>query len=259
MRRRSPGTFFPILVLVLLLGTSTSVYADAISITSVSLSNLQIVPTSGTIVFSLPEVGPPRTSASGAAANSFGEESSNGSVSPTRSEASTSVTFAGAGGVSDFATLSLNANSNVMLSGCICSAESEGLASLRTTFTIVGGTGNVGVNFSALLQTVQNLVTDEFSLFAASDVRFNLQVLDVGSFSFDNRLHIGPNDSNVVEMQRQLSEILTLQFDQQYTLLVFVGANSRGSQNEIPEPATVLLLVSGLGFMAGFVKRRKKI
>ena len=254
MRRKSPRTFVWILLLGILLCTSSSAYADAISITTVSLSNLQIVPTSGTIVFSLPASGV-RTIASGAAANSFGEESGSHSLGPTRSEASTSVTFAGAGGLSDFANLSLNANSNVMLAGCICSAESEGLASLRTTFTIVGGSGDVDVNFSGLLQTMQTLMTDEFSLFAASDVRFDLQVLDVGTFSFAFRPNIGPNDSTVIEMQRQLSEVLTLQFNQPYTLLVFVGANSRGAQSEIPEPATAILLVSGLGFMAGFVKK----
>lgn len=113
MRRKSPRNFFQILLLGLLLGTSSSAYADAISITSVSLSNLQLVPTSGTIVFSLPELGP-RTTASGAAANSFDEESGSHAVSPTRSQASTSVTFAGAGGLSDFTNLSLSANSNVM-------------------------------------------------------------------------------------------------------------------------------------------------
>lgn len=121
----------------------------------------------------------------------------------------------------------------------------------------MGGSGNVEVKFSALLQTMQNLMTDEFSLFTASDARINLQVLDVGSFSFDSRLNIGPNGSTVIDMQRQLSEVLTLQFDQQYTLLVFVGANSRGAQSEVPEPATAVLLVSGLGFMAGFVKKRR--
>jgi hypothetical protein len=219
----------------------------------VTLTSLQLVSSAGTVVLSPP----PTASASGAAANSFDESSSDLSQSSTRAEASASVTFAGAGGVSDVATLFLNANSNVMLSGCVCSGESEGLASLTQSFTIVGGTGNVNVTFSALLETVQNLVTDEFSLFAASDARFSVQIVDVRTFSLASNLHIGPNALTSLEMQRQLAEVFNLQFGQQYTLRVFLGANSRAAQSEIPEPATVVLLVSGLGFMAGWVRKRR--
>jgi hypothetical protein len=242
------------LLLGLLLVTCSSAYADAVAITSVSVSNFQLVAASGTVVFSTPQ-----TSASGAAANSFGEEAADSSQGPTLSQASTSVTFAGAGGVSDSANLLVTANSNAMLSGCMCSAESEGLASLTQSFTIVGGSGNVDVTLSALLQTVQNLVTDPSSLFAASDARITLEVVDVRSFSFDSRLRVGPNELTALETQRQLSEIFTLQFGQQYNLRIFVGANSRAGQNEIPEPATVVLLVSGLGFMAGFVRKRRSV
>ena len=252
MRRKSLRSVG--LLLALLLVTCSSAYADAISITSVSVSNFQLVPSSGTIVFSTPQ-----TSASGAAANSFGEEEGDGSQGSTLSQASTSVTFAGAGGLSDFTNLLVTANSNAMLSGCVCEAESEGLASLTQGFMVVGGSGSVDVTLSALLQSVQNLVTDPSSLFAASDSRITVQVVDVGSFSFDSRLRVGPDESTVSEVQRQLSEVLTLQFDQQYNLRIFVGANSRVGQNEIPEPATVLLLVSGLGFMAGFVRKRRTV
>lgn len=254
MKRKSLGTC--VLLLGLLLGTASSAYADAVAITSITLSNLQLVPTSGTLVFSLPQSGP-RTAANAVAVNGFGQESSNQSESPTRSEASANVNFASANAVSDFTNLLVTANSNVMLSGCLCSAESEGLAILRTSFMIVGGSGNVDVNFSALVQTVQDLVTDQFSLFAASDIDIILEVADVGVFSFDPRLRIGFNDSTNFETQRQLSQILALQFDQQYDLDVFVRANSRAAQNEIPEPATIVLLVSGLGFTAGFVRKRR--
>lgn len=105
------------------------------------------------------------------------------------------------------------------------------------------------------MQTVPDLVTDQLSLFAASDIDIILKVADVTVFSFDPRLRIAPNDSTNFEMQRQLSQILNLQFGQQYNLDVFIRANSRAAQNEIPEPATIVLLVSGLGFMAGFVRK----
>ena len=249
-----------VLLLGLLLGTSASAYADAVAITSITVSNFQLVPTSGSVVFLGPQFSP-RTvafaTASNTATNGLFEETSNITPSPTRAEASTNITFANASGVSDFPNLFLSANANVMLSGCSCTATAEGGAALHEIFMIVGGTGNVDVNVSALVQTVQDLVTDQLSLFAASDIDIDLQVAGVTVFSFDPRLSIAFLDSQNFETQRQLSQILNLQFGQQYNLDLFIRANSRAAQNEIPEPATVVLLVSGLGFMAGFVKKRR--
>ena len=254
MTRKSLGTC--VLLLGLLLGTSSAAYADAFVITSVSLSSLQIVPASGTIVFSPPQVGS-RTFAGAAATTGFDEESGQQSEGPTLSQANASVAHASVSAVSDFTNLFLNANNTITLSGCLCSAETEGDAFLKESFIITGGSGNVVVNFSALLDAVQNVVTDQFSLFAASRARFSLQVVDVQTFSFDSILHIGPNDLANLETQRQLSEAITLQFGHQYDLVVFVGASSEAAQNEVPEPATVVLLGSGLGFMAGFVRKRR--
>ena len=256
MKRKSLRTFVGIMLLGLLLGTSSTAYADAISLTTVSLFNFQIVPTSGTVVFSTSQIGSP-TSASGAAANSLGEESGNSQQSPTLSQAFTSITFANAGGGAQLSPMELSAHTNVTLPGCICSAETEGLAALRLGFMIVGGSGPVNVTLSALTQTIQLLDTDEFSLFAASEAHIFLNVIDVATFSFDRQLRVGPNESTVQEAQRQISEVITLQFNQQYNILISVRANSRAAQNEVPEPATVVLLVSGLGFMAGLVKKRR--
>lgn len=256
MGRKSLGTC--VLLLGLLLGTASSAYADAVAITSVSLSNIQLVPTSGTLVFSPPQSGP-RTAANAVAVNGFGAEDSESQDSLTRSEGSASVNFANANSVSDFTNLLVTANSSVMLSGCVCDAESEGLAILRTSFMIVGGTGSVDVMFSGLVQSIQDLATDQMSLFAASDVDITMQVAGVNVFSFDPRLRLsgGFNDSDNFEVQRQLSQILNLQFGQQYDIDIFVRANSRAAQNEIPEPATVVLLASGLGLTAGFVRKRR--
>jgi hypothetical protein len=251
-----------LLLLGLLLVTSSSAYADAISVTSVSVSNIQLVTTSGTIVFGAPPFGS-RTIAHTVIADGNGDEVADEEQSPTRSEASTTTPLATANAVSDFTNFVVSANSSVLLSGCLCAAEAEGQSILRTTFTIIGGTGNVDVNFSALLETAQNLVTDPFSLSAASDASLRISVFttdtltSVINFSFDPRLGIGPNASTALAFQQQLSQVLALQFNQQYTFDIFVRANSRATQTEIPEPATVVLLVSGIGFMAGFVKKRR--
>ncbi len=208
-------------------------------------------------MFSTPQFGSP-TSASGAAVNSLEEESGDLQFSPTFSQAFTSITFASAGGVSELSSMGLSGNTNVTLPGCICSAETEGQASLRLSFMIVGGSGPVDVTFSALAQTIQNLVTDQFSTFATSETRIFLSVIDVATFSFDTRFRIGAGDeATVIATQRLISEVVTLQFNQQYNVLLSGLAVSRAGQNEIPEPATVVLLVSGLGFMTGFVKKRR--
>ena len=62
-----------------------------------------------------------------------------------------------------------------------------------------------------------------------------------------------------MEFERQLSEVFTLQFGTEYSLRASLFANSEAGQNEVPEPASVVLLVSGLGFMAGFVNGRSAI
>lgn len=262
MTRKSPRTFVQILLLGLLLGTSSSAYADAISITSGSLSNLQIVPTSGTVVFSAQQPSSATRALALVSVNS--EVLTSESQSETVSQTSISIGFASAAAASDFPNLSLSANGEIMLSGCVCSSQAEGLAFLSKRFTVVGGSGNVDVNLSGLLATMQTLVTDQFSLSAASTVLVTLQVFNASDlsgvhlFSFHSPLSIqGPNDSTILEIQRQLSEAFTLQFNTEYALAVSVLANSRAAQNEIPEPASVVLLVSGLGFLAGFVKKRR--
>ena len=259
MKRTSLGTC--VLLLGLLLGISSSAHADAISITSASVTNLQLVPTAGTLVFTTQSS--PATIASGAITDGF-DGPSNRSESPTHAQASISLGFASAGADSNFTNTSFTANSNVMLSGCLCSFEAEGFAALRKNFMIVGGSGNVNVNLSGLLVTMQTLMTDQFSFFAASTTIIHLQVLDasnfssIHSFSLDSRLNIRPpTNSTTLEMERQLSEIFTLQFDKEYRLDVTAIANSRAAQNEVPEPASVFLLVSGLGFAAGFVRKRR--
>ena len=259
MRRTSLGTC--VLLLGLLLGTSSSANADAISITSVSVTNLQIVPTAGTLVFTTQSS--PGTIANAVLTDGF-DGPSDQSVSPTHAQASISLGFASASADSDFTNMSFSANSNVMLSGCLCSWEAEGFASLRKNFMIVGGSGNVNVSVSGLLATTQTLMTDQFSLGAASTILVGLQVLDasdfstVHSFSFDSRVRIQqPTNSSTTEIERQLSEVFTLQFDKEYNLFLTVIANSTAAQNEIPEPASLVLLISGLGLTAGFVRKRR--
>ncbi len=102
MSRKSLRTC--VLLLGLLLGTSSSAYADTISITSGGLSNIQIVPTSGNVVFTT-QLSPVAT-ARGVVSDGF-DDTSTESQSQTRAEASHDLGLAGAGAVSDFPTCPL--------------------------------------------------------------------------------------------------------------------------------------------------------
>src|SRR5215211_3296684 len=152
------------LLLALMLGTTATAYADAISMTSLTFSNFQIVPTSGTVVFSLPS-----TQALARATNSLGQESLQlvASESPTAIQlASASVSFASGFAIADPLNFIGSQNSSAMLSGCNCEAFAVGQTVLQKSFVITGGTGNVDVAFSAVLLTMQTVMTDEFGTFA---------------------------------------------------------------------------------------------
>jgi hypothetical protein len=56
-----------------------------------------------------------------------------------------------------------------------------------------------------------------------------------------------------------VSRTFSLQFGAVNTIELRIGANGFANEvNAVPEPASMLLLVSGLGFMAGVLKKRLK-
>ena len=67
----------------------------------------------------------------------------------------------------------------------------------------------------------------------------------------------GPNQTGSFSLGPvTISRVLSLQFGAVNTIEFRMGAVAFGSEvNEIPEPATVVLLVSGLGFMTGLEEK----
>ena len=202
---------------------------------------------------------PTGTNALAQATNSLGQNDQDMSNALPTAQANATVVFANASGIANTVTfLAADANSLVSITDCTCTASSSGQASVSGTFVVLGGTGNVNVTISGLFSGIQNVMTSEFGLLGQSDVIYSLALDGVEIFSNSHAVVVaGANLSFQQSIMSEVSEAVSLQFNVPHTISIRVEARSLGV-NEIPEPATVVLLVSGLGFMAGVVRKRRK-
>jgi len=252
MSRKSPKLFVQILLVGLLLGVSSTAYADAISVSAVTFSNLQITPATGTVVFT-----PTASSTVALAGNSLGQTAPVMSNTFPIAQSNTAVTFASSSAVANANTFSASANSLLDLTGCTCIGSSAGQGNLSGTFVITGGEGNVNVNISALFTTMSSVMTDLNGLTAQSQVITTLRIDGVAIFDVTNIFNVTNNASDQQSRIHQISEAVTLAFNVPHTISIHIHAGSF-AEHQVPEPATAVLLVSGLGFGAGFLRRRKK-
>ena len=148
--------------------------------------------------------------------------------------------------------------STVNIGGCSCSAGSFGLATLTGTLVLSGAEGNVDVTISALQTLLRQVSTDAFGLAAESGTFMDLFVngSPVFSLQIEAMNFTGPNGSSLVQAVSQISRTITLQGGTSNTISVRLSTTSLAI-NEVPEPASVVLLMSGLGFMTGVFKRRR--
>jgi hypothetical protein len=154
-------------------------------------------------------------------------------------------------------TFTATTNSLVALTGCTCIASSAGQANLSGTFVITGGEGNVNVNIAALFTTMSSVMTDQNGLTAQSQVITTLTVDGVAIFDVTNIFNVTNNSSDNQARMHQISQAITLAFNTPHTISVHIHAGSF-AEHQVPEPASAVLLVSGIGFMAGYVRKRKK-
>jgi hypothetical protein len=98
-----------------------------------------------------------------------------------------------------------------------------------------------------------------FGVFAEAEITWNLNLNGVPVFFNDMLIDVnGPNKTGEFQLgPGAVSKVFSLQFGAVNTIEVR-GDSHSFAMNEVPELATVVLLVSGLGFMAGFLKKRRK-
>jgi len=258
MRVKSLKVFVPVLLFGLLVGASLTAYADTVVVTSFDLGNVQYNPATGTAVFT-----PTGASARASATNSLGETLDITSHTFPIAQQTAVVTFANSSTTVNAANQPANATSIVSLGSCTCSASSFGIGIYTGTLVILGGEGNVDVNFSLNPFATGQITTDQFGVRAQAEAFWNLLVNGRSVLSQDQLLRevTGPNETGFFSFGPvQLSHVFSLQFGVVNTIELRMGTVAFGMNevNEVPEPATVLLLVSGIGFMAGALKKRRQ-
>lgn len=248
--------FVRVLVFALLLGASSTAYADTIVITSVSFSNLQFTPASGTAVFT-----PTAASARANPQNTLGENQNIISNTFPLAQATAAVTFANANATGNATNSTANANTAVSVGACSCTASAFAQASFSGTLVITGGTSSVDVIISFVPAAMGQVMTDQFGVIAEASVTYQVLLNGVAVFSQDELLNgvNGPNQTAGFQLiAHETSHSFPLQFGAVNTIEVRINSNSFGT-NEVPEPATVVLLGSGLAFITGLIKRRRDI
>jgi len=248
-----PKVFVRFLVFGLLLGAASTANADAISFVSVNVSNIQFTPVAGTATFTLTGA-----SSRSRAENTLGEIQDTSSNTFPVAQSVAAVTFSSGSGFANATTVSLGGVAEANVSGCSCSAGSFSLNLLTGTLVILGGEGNVNVTISGLLDGLTHLETDAFGEYVELGWIFDVAVNGRSVFSTDFvNTRSGPNHLFESPFSSQLSRVITLQYGVVNNITLRLSPNAVAI-NEVPEPATVVLLISGLGFMTGVIRKRKR-
>ena len=254
MKVKLPRVFVRLLLLGLLLGASSTAYADTVAITNFQFITLSFNPATGTAVFT-----PTSASARAVATNSLGQTQDITTTTFPVSQATAVVTFANTALTVDAAGRTANSTSFASVSGCTCTASSFGMGVFTGTLMLLGGEGNVDVTFSLAHFATGNVSTDQFGTLAFAEVSYNLLLDGRGTgLSQDQMLTEvrEPNGTGLFQLSGTSSRVLSLQFGVPYTIELRMSSVA-AVNSEVPEPATVVLLISGLGFMTGVVKKRR--
>ena len=258
MRVKSLKVFVRVLLFGLLLGAWSTAHADTVVFATLSI-NLGFNPASGTAVFT-----PTGATSRARVTNTLGENLDITSHMFPLSQTTAVVTFANASVSAPNQTPT--ATSFVSVGGCTCTATSLAQGVFTGTLVILGGEGNVDVTFSLAAMAMGQVTTDQFGALGQGEAfwSFFLNGTAVPLFSQDQLLSdvVGPNQTGsfgFLGQSHPTTRVISLQFGAVNTIELRMGVAAGANEvNEVPEPASMALLVSGLGFMAGVLKKRRK-
>jgi hypothetical protein len=131
---------------------------------------------------------------------------------------------------------------------------------LTGTLVLSGAEGPINVNITALQTFLWQVQTDAFGRYAESGLFLDVFINNSPVFSLQvEALHPrqGPNQFGTVQGSGQISRFITLQGNSTNSILVRLSSTSL-VQNEVLEPASVVLLVSGLGALASVLKKKRR-
>ena len=233
-------------VLVLSLALTPPMHATAIATGSIEVTNFTITPASGTVVF-----GTLWTADSFAQAqNSLcGCDSQFNSSLGGTAQADAMVMFARAHALTDASGLTLSASDAVNITGGVMAANTLGQSTLfNATFSITGTTGPVDVTFSALVNLAQSLFTDASGVFAMNDTSYQLTIDGQTVLFMDVSNQIGPSSSFSTSSSGTLTDTMTLNSGQDYSVTAIAQDDPSGYT--IPEPPSGSMILMGAALIA---------
>jgi len=247
-----PSTLFRGLVrsgwFLLLCFPFSTVFAGVIANSALTISNLQIIPSVGSVMFS----GPRDTSAIVSSAfNSLGENVSDGDFGTgTDVSADATVNFATGHAEASDSAGTLNVSSGINMGGnnnAAGVAFPGSLASLSGWFDLVGAIGMLDVTFSMDVSGMLSGFTDDLGDFE-TDFIASLDLDGENVLFLDVALVGGPNFSDVIPQFSQ-SLYATISLDSDVTHFFNLTAQSEGKGSNMPEPGTMVLSLLALALL----------
>jgi hypothetical protein len=262
MKPRTLRKVVPSLILCFAWGLyPAAVRADVVIDSSLSLTQLQIQPSAGSVQFLSPFNASTFTQvfdSSGGADQQFNTVNDGA----TSASASTTLVHATAAASALSMTASTTAGVNIpQITADAGTSPGSPYGLLQGFFEIVGATGPISVQLKASLDVHQSLSTSGGGQLATSEAIFNLLLPDISGdpiLSFDNLLQIGQNDSIASSSSPTLSDFVMLPANTPLSL-IFSTDTDVYTVSSVPEPSSFWLLLIVLGVGALSMKRRERL